>query len=137
MSVSVQEARKRFEDAGFQRADRYETGAKGKGSAWAAAKARAIVNFAPAMAEVLSRGLFATGLNKADATDYDSGITNKGVANWGTGLQAGGIKWEKRIGKFSSLWSAALPTAGGGRRSAANIKRMNENVQRFVTAAGK
>jgi hypothetical protein len=137
MSVSVQEARQRFEDAGFQRADRYEVGTEGKGSAWAASKSRAKTNFAPAMAEVLSKDLYAKGLDKADAGDYDRGIKDKGVANWGTGMQAGGSKWEDRIGKFANLWDQDLSTAPGPKRSANNLKRMTENVQRFISAAGK
>ena len=137
MAVSVQEARQRFEDAGFQRADRFEAGTKNKGSAWAASKSRAKTNFNPAMQEVLSKDLYGKGLDKADATDYDKGILNKGIANWGTGLQAGGEKWEKRVSKFVSLWTQALPTPPGPKRSASNLKRMSENVQRFNKASGK
>ena len=137
MAVSVEEARQRFEDAGFQRVDRYETGTEGKGSAWAAAKTRAKTNFAPAMAEALSKDLFGKGLDRADAGDYDRGIRDKGVQNWGTGMQAGGSKWGNRVQKFASLWDASLGTAAGPKRSAANLKRMTENVQRFVAAAGK
>lgn len=137
MAVSVSEARQRFEDAGFQRADRYETGTEGKGSAWAASKSRAKINFAPAMAEVLSKNLYDKGLDRADAGDYDAGIRDKGIANWGTGMQAGGSKWEERIQKFSSLWEQDLATAPGPKRSAANRKRMMENLERFVSAAGK
>ncbi len=137
MGVSVEEARRRFEDAGFQRADRFEEGTKGKGSAWASAKTRAKSNFAPAMAEALSKDLYGKGLEKATGEDYDRGISSKGIANWGTGMQAGGTKWGSRIGKFSALWSQGLPTAAGPRRSANNLKRMTENVQRFVSASGK
>jgi len=137
MSVSLQEARRRFEDAGFQRADRFEAGTEGKGSAWAASKGRAKTNFAPAMAEVLSKNLFDKGLDKADAGDYDRGIRDKGIANWGTGMQAGGTKWEDRVQPFVSLWDQDLGTAPGPKRSAANLKRMTENVQRFIKASGK
>lgn len=135
--ISVQEAQQRFQDAGFQRADRFETGTTGKGSAWAGSKARAAANYAPAMAESLSKNLFAKGLEAASAEDYDAGIRDKGIANWGTGMQAGGRKWGSRIGKFATLWGQGLPTAKGPRRSAANLKRMTENVTRFTAAAGK
>lgn len=137
MAVSVQEARRRFEDSGFQRADRFEAGTEGKGSVWAGAKTRAKANFNPAMQEVLSKDLYGKGLDRADASDYDRGISSKGIANWGTGMQAGGDKWEKRIDKFSNLWDQKLPTEQGPRRSANNLKRMTENVQRFISAAGK
>ena len=137
MAVSVQVARQRFEDAGFQRADRYEAGTKGKGNEWAASKGRAKVNYTPAMQEVLSKNLYEKGLDRADAGDYDRGIRDKGIANWGTGLQAGGVKWEKRIAKFVALWDQPLKTPGGPKRSANNLKRMAENVQRFIDASGK
>lgn len=137
MSVSISEARKRFENAGFQRADRYEEGTDGKGSVWNSAKGRAKTNFAPAMAEVLSKDLYGKGLDKADAGDYDRGIRDKGIANWGTGMQAGGHKWEERTQPFVNLWEASLPTAPGPKRSSANLKRMSENVQRFISASGK
>jgi hypothetical protein len=137
MSVSIETAAQRFADAGFQRADRYEQGTEGKGAAWAGAKARAKANFAPAMQEALSKNLYDKGLDKADAADYDAGVSTKGVANWGTGMQAGQAKYRERIQKFQTLWSQALPTAPGPRRSSANMKRMTENAQRFVAAAGK
>jgi hypothetical protein len=89
------------------------------------------------MQEVLSKDLFAKGLDKADAGDYDRGIKDKGIANWGTGMAAGGTKWEDRVQPFVSLWSASLATSPGPKRSANNLKRMTENVQRFVAASGK
>lgn len=137
MAISIQEARTRFESAGITAAERYERGTTGKGAAWAGAKERAKTNYQPAMQEALSKGLYGKGLDAADANDFENGVRNKGVANWGTGLQAGGNKWEKRVAKFGALWGQALPTAQGPKRSANNIKRMTENVTRFVQAAGK
>lgn len=137
MSVSISEARKRFENAGIERSDRYEKGTEGKGSAWAGSKARAKTNFQPAMQEVLSKDLYGKGLDRADANDYDRGIQDKGIQNWGTGMSAGGTKWEERVKPFETLWNQSLPTAPGQKRSAANMKRMTENVQRFISAAGK
>lgn len=89
------------------------------------------------MAEVLSKDLYDKGLDKADAGDYDRGIRDKGIANWGTGMQAGGTKWEERVQPFVSLWDQDLPTAPGPKRSGANTKRMLENAERFVKASGK
>lgn len=137
MSVSQAEAKRRFEDAGFSRSDRYQMGTEGKGSAWASSKARAKTNYGPAMQEVVSKDLYGKGLDKADAGDYDRGIRDKGVQNWGTGMQAGGEKYGQRIQPFVGLWDSSLPTPKGPRRSSANIKRMTENVQRFISTAGK
>lgn len=137
MTVSIDEAKKRFSEAAFTRADRYQTGTQGKGSKWAGSKDRAKANYAPAMQEVLSKKLFDTGLDKADAGSYEAGVRDKGVNNWGTGIQAGSEKFGKNVQKFASLWGQSLPTARGQRRSANNIKRMTENAQRFIDAAGK
>lgn len=137
MAVNVQEARKRFENAGIERADRFEKGTEGKGSAWAGSKNRAKTNFKPAMQEVLSKDLYDKGLDKADAQDYDRGIQDKGIQNWGVGMQAGGSKWEERVQPFVGLWDSSLPTAPGPKRSANNMKRMAENAQRFIATSGK
>lgn len=137
MSVSLEEAKQRFADAGFSRADRYQAGTEGKGSAWNASKGRAKANYVPAMQEALQKDAFSKGLDRADASDYDRGVQDKGVNNWPVGMQASADKFGERIQKFTSLWGQSLPTAAGPRRSAANIKRMTENVQRFIAAAGK
>lgn len=135
MAATLEQAKARFADAGFSRAGRYEEGAKGKGTVWNAAKARAKTNYTPAMQEALSRDAFGKGLDKANSADYDTGVANKGVQNWPVGMQASSEKYGARSSKFVPLWSASLPTPGGNRRSAANIKRMTENVQRFIDAA--
>lgn len=137
MAISLDMAKTRFSEAGFSRSDRYQAGTEGKGSAWNAAKSRAKANYVPAMQEALQKGSFEKGLDKADANDYDRGVRDKGVNNWPVGMQASADKYGERVQPFVNLWDADLPTAAGPRRSAANIKRMTENVQRFISAAGK
>ncbi|MCI0619648.1 hypothetical protein L0Y40_01265 [Candidatus Wolfebacteria bacterium] len=137
MTATPQQAKDRFSDAAFSRAGRYQEGAQGKGSKWNAAKGRAKTNFVPAMQEALQKDAYGKGLDRAQASDYDNGIQDKGVNNWPVGMQAGADKYAARVQKFTTLWSESLPTAPGNRRSASNIKRMTENVQRFITAAGK
>ena len=134
---SLQQAKERFSEAGFSRVARYEQGTEGKGSEWNASKGRAKANFTPAMQEALQKDAYGKGLDKADASDYDRGIRDKGVNNWPVGMQASADKFAERIQKFEPLWNASLPTPAGPRRSAANIKRMTENVTRFIQAAGK
>lgn len=135
--ATLEQAASRFGSAGFERASRYQEGTAGKGAAWESSKARAKVNFAPAMQEALQKDAFGKGLDKAKGSDYDRGVQDKGVTNWGTGMQAGSQKYRERIQPFTNLWGAALPTAKGPRRSPNNLKRMQENVQRFVQTAGK
>ena len=135
--ASLEMAKTRFSDAGFSRSDRYEAGTKGKGSRWNAAKERAKANFVPAMQEALQKNSYNKGLDAADANTYDRGVADKGVNNWPVGMQASADKFAKNVAPFVSLWDASLPTTAGPKRSAANIKRMTENVQRFITAAGK
>ena len=137
MAATPQQAKERFADAGFSRVSRYEDGTRNKGQKWEGSKARAKTNFIPAMQEALQKDSFGKGLDKANASDYDSGIRDKGVNNWPVGMQAGADKFGERVAPFVPLWDASLPTAAGPRRSAANIKRMTENVARFISAAGK
>lgn len=134
--VDINEAKRRFEEAGISRSDRYEVGVQGKGNAWAASKARAKSNYVPAMQEALQKNSYEKGLDKADASDYDQGVQTKGVANWGVGMQAGSDKYQQNTQKYANLWGQSLPTARGPRRSANNLKRMTENVQRFIAAKG-
>lgn len=136
MAKDLQTAVNRFKDAGISNTDRYEEGTRGKGSAWASSKQRAKENFKVGMAEALSKGSYEKGMDNSQASDYDSGVLNKGKANWGVGMQAGGEKYSKNISKFVPLWGQALPTGRGAKRSASNIKRMTENVERFVKAKG-
>ncbi len=135
--ASLEMAKARFSEAGFARADRYQEGTRGKGAKWNSTKERAKTNWGPAIQEALSKGAYGKGLDKADASSYDRGIADKGVNNWPSGMQASGDKFAKGVTPFVQLWNQQLPTAAGGRRSAANLKRMTENVTRFVTAAGK
>lgn len=137
MAISANEAARRFSDAGFARSDRYQEGTEGKGSEWAASKQRAAANFTPAMQAALQEKRYEKGLEKADASDYDRGVRDKGVQNWSTGMSAAGPKYQERIQPFTGLWDQNLPTGRGPKRSASNIKRMTENVQRFIDAAGK
>lgn len=135
--TDINQAQERFADAGFSRASRYEQGTEGKGSKWNASKGRAKSNYTPAMQEALQKDAYGKGLEQADADDYDRGVREKGVNNWPTGMQASASKYGERVQKFVPLWNQDLPTAAGPRRSAANLKRMTENVQRFITAAGR
>ena len=137
MPISIQEAKTRFQEAGISRSDRFEEGTRGKGAKWEGAKTRAKTNYAPAMAEALAKKAFDKGLDKASGSDYDKGIRDKGVGNWQTGMQTGDDNYAKGVAPFVGLWDADLATAKGPRRSAANIKRMNENVARFIEVAGK
>lgn len=137
MAKDLQSAVEGFRDAGISQSESYRKGTQGKGSAWNSAKARAKTNFAPAMQEVLSKKTYDSGIDKASASDYDNGVQNKGVANWGVGMQASGDKYAKGVTPFVPLWSQSLTTARGAKRSASNIKRMTENVERFTKAAGK
>ena len=134
MAISAQEAARRLEEAGISRSDRYQIGTTGKGGVWESSKSRAKINFAPAMQEVLAKKSYDLGLDKASGSDYDRGVRDRGVPNWQTGMQTAGEPYLKHIAPFVALWSQSLPTAGGARRRAANMKRMTENVQRFIDA---
>jgi hypothetical protein len=135
--IDLETAKKRFQEAGITRSDRYATGTQGKGTKWNSAKARAKTNYAPAIQASLTNDSYGKGLDKATGQDYENGVATKGVNNWPVGMQASGEKFGAKIAKFVPLWGQELATPRGGRRSASNIKRMTENVARFTAAAGK
>jgi len=137
MPITAQEAARRLREAGTMRSDRYAMGTEGKGGAWESSKSRAKTNYVPAMQEAMAKKSYESGLDKASGSDYDQGVRNKGRANWSVGMQSAEAKYQKNIAPFTNLWGAALPTAGGARGSAANMKRMTENAERFRKAAGK
>src|SRR3972149_5717934 len=101
--ASLEMAKARFADAGISRSDRYEQGTKGKGAKWAGTKERAKTNWVPAMQEALAKKTYDKGLDGADASTYDRGVADKGVANWPTGMQASGEKFAKGVQPFVTL----------------------------------
>src|SRR3990167_4363696 len=135
--ATLEQAKQRFAEAAFSRVDRYVENTRGKGAKWQGSKERAKANWAPAIQEVLAKKTYDKGLDDASAADYDTGVRDKGGNNWPVGMQAGSDKFGKNVQKFVQLGDADLPTAPGNKRSAANIKRMTENVTRFMSTAGK
>ena len=132
--ISVQEAAERLEEAGIRLSDRYARGASGKGSKWLAGAGRAGQNYQEGISRALAEKSFEKGVQEAGATAYDQGVQLKGVNNWGSGMQTSGDKYVRKTQKFAALWNQPLSTPRGARRSAANAKRMQENVTRFQNA---
>lgn len=134
--ISAQEAAKRLEQAGFNNQDRYQKGVSGKGSLWASRTSASEGNYVQGIQESITKKKFAKGVAEAGASGYEQGVTSKGVANWPTGMQQSGEKYSKKIAKFQPLWDQTLPTPKGNRRSPQNMKRIQENMDRFVRTAG-
>lgn len=134
--ISLEEAARRLESAGTNFADRYEAGTRGKGGAWFSQASSAGKNFEAGIRRAITENKFEKGVREAGAESYEAGVRNKGVTNWPTGMSVAGEKYQRKTEKFSRLWGAALPTPRGARRSPNNLKRMAENVDRFIKAAG-
>jgi hypothetical protein len=133
--ITLQEASARLQEAGVANADRYQRGTSGKGAKWHQATTAAEANYQEGIQRALSEKRFGKGVQAAGASSYDAGVSAKGVANWPTGMRLAGPKYEKKVQKFVALWNAPLSTPKGSRRSPANLKRMTENVERFIKAA--
>lgn len=133
--ITVQEAAQRLGQAGFANADRYQRGASGKGSKWAQRAGAAGANYQEGIQRALSEKKFDKGIAAAGPSAYDSGVSTKGVQNWAPGMQLGADKYARKTAKFAPLWNQELPTARGAKRSPNNLKRMQENVDRFQKAA--
>lgn len=134
--ISLEEAARRLESAGTNFADRYETGTRGKGGAWLERAAASTPNYEAGVKRAITEKKFEKGIREAGAEAYESGVRAKGVMNWPTGMSVAGDKYKRKVAKFARLWGEALPTPRGARRSPANLKRMQENVERFIRAAG-
>ena len=130
----MQEAAGRLSEAGIRLSDRYARGASGKGSKWAAGAGRAGANYQEGISRALAEKKFEKGVQDAGPSAYDAGVSLKGVNNWGTGMQTAGDKYVRKTQKFAQLWNQPLATPRGSRRSAANLKRIQENVARFQAA---
>jgi len=133
--ISVAEAANRLTSAGIQFGDRYLKGASGKGGKWQSGASAAEGNYKEGVSKALASGAFGKGVSAAGASAYDQGVSQKGGLNWGTGMQAGGAKYQKNTAKFANLWTQPLSTPRGARGSANNMKRMSDNVARFQQAA--
>jgi len=136
MAVTPQEAARRLENAGFSFADRYEQGTQGKGQEWESGARRGEDNYKTGVQRALQEGAFGKGVQRAGASRYEQGVQNKGVNNWPTGMQTAGDRYQEGVQPFTSLWDQELSTKRGARRSSANIQRVQENIQRFIRAAG-
>ena len=134
--ITASEAASRLEQAGFANQDRYQKGVSGKGSLWSSRTSASEANWQAGVQEAIAKKKFARGVTEAGPSGYDQGVTQKGVANWPTGMQQAGTKYQKKVAKFQPLWDQALPTPKGNRRSPQNLKRIQDNIDRFVRAAG-
>ena len=120
----------------MQLGERYRRGASGKGGKWQTGAGAAEQNFQEGIQRALATKAFSKGVSEAGASAYDQGVANKGVNNWGTGLQVSGDKYARKTGKYAALWNQPLATPRGAKRSASNLKRMTDNVARFIAAKG-
>ena len=132
--ISVQEAANRLTESGIRLGDRYARGAQGKGGKWLQGASAAQSNYEQGVQASIAKKSFSAGVQAAGSSAYDTGVQTKGVANWPTGMQFAGDKYVKNTQKFAQLWTAPLATPRGPRRSPANLKRVQENIDRFTKA---
>lgn len=133
-NISAQEAAKRLSSAGFNFADRYASGVQGKGSAWEQGAKAGANNYQAGIQRALSEGSYSKGVSRAGGSRYDQGVNTKGVNNWPTGMQLAEDRYVEGVQPFTGLWDSALATPRGPKGSPANLKRMQENVDRFMKA---
>ena len=132
--ISPQEAAKRLASAGFNFADRYQSGVANKGSEWQRGASGAADNYKAGGQKSLAENAFSKGVQRAGANRYDEGVRTKGVNNWPTGMQLAENRYAEGVAPFAGLWDAALPTPRGPKGSPANLQRMTANVARFQSA---
>ena len=132
--ISVQEASARLTEAGIRLSDRYTRGASGKGGRWLTGASGAQANYDSGVQAAIAAKSYGKGVQGAGSTAYDTGVSTKGAANWPTGMQFAGPKYERKMQRFATLWNQPLTTPRAARRSPQNRQRMNENADRFQKA---
>jgi hypothetical protein len=135
--ITASDAAQRHSEAGLRLSDRYSKGVTGKGGRWQSGAAGAQKNYNDGIQQSISKGSYAKGVSKAGSSKYDHGVTTKGVRNWGPGMSDSAQAYTTGVSKVAGLWSQALSTPRGPKRSPANLQRMQDNVKRFQDAAAQ
>lgn len=134
--ISASEAASRLEQSGFNNQDRYSKGVSGKGSLWASRTSASETSWQAGVQDAIAKKKFSKGVSDSGPSGYEQAVTSKGVQNWPTGMQQAGSKYQKKIAKFQPLWDQSLPTPRSNKRSPQNLKRIQDNIDRFVRASG-
>lgn len=135
--VTPQEASQALADAGTNKLARYTAHIQGKGNTWLTRFTASSDAIKAGLQRVIAGNLAIEGARKAGPGRYDRAATDKAPNAWQLGMADAGTTWLAKISRFLPLWTQALATAPGGRRSAANRRRIEENMKRFEDAAGK
>ena len=135
--ITAQEASQRLAESTSVGSSRYQRGTQGKGTKWVGASTQASANFKIGMQDFLAKGDLGKAMQEAGGAAYDTGVSQKGVGNYATGVAIGAPKYATKVQKFAAVWNQPLTTPRGPKRSPANLNRMTENAKRFQSAAGR
>jgi len=130
--ITLEDAAQRLQDAGARLGKRYEEGTRGKGGIWFDRASDSQANWEEGINRAAAENLFEKGVQDAGPEAYNEGVKTKGVANWPRGMRVAGTKYIRKVRPYQTLWDDPLPTPPGPRQSAANLSRMQENIDRFV-----
>ena len=111
-------------------AGNYVAGAQQTTKDQAALGAAAAVSWFAGVTAANSVGSFAKGLQASGKAGWLAGVTEKGAANYGTGVgaAASASKYATNSGKFDSARNAASSIARGPKGSAGNLQRVSAVV---------
>ncbi len=125
MKTASQSVQKWQQRAGGAVGD-YESGARSTTKDQAAAAIAAKGNWQQGIQAAISKGLYEKGLGRSGKGGWLAGVTEKGVANFGTGVASSvaSQKYAENSGRFDSARNAAASVARGPKGSPQNLQRV-------------
>ena len=107
-------------------ANNYVRGAQETTKDQAALAIAAKANWKAGLDAAVAAGSFEKGLQRSGKSGWIAGVTEKGAANYGTGVgaAASATKYATNSGKYDSARGAAASVARGPKGSAGNLQRV-------------
>ena len=102
----------------------YQDGTRGKGNEWAQNAAAAKDSYNMGVQAAIAQDRFAGGVQKAGASKYERGVTEKGVQRWAPGISASQQDYNKAISTVLSVINSVTLPPRGPRGSAQNYQRV-------------
>lgn len=102
----------------------YQEGTTGKGQKWASQAMAAENNYIQGVTTAAQQKRYSRGIQRAGASAYESGVAEKGVQRYPTGISASQDKYQKRISEVLSTISGVQLPPKGPKGSPQNYQRV-------------
>jgi hypothetical protein len=121
---SASEIARKWADVTPRRDADYKAGVQAPVRDWAKETAGAASAYAEGVQDAIGRGAFASGVNKAGNSKWQTGALEKGVTRWGPGVRAAQGTYEKGFQPFRDAIEATTLPPRRRTGDPANIERV-------------